>query len=69
MRTWIAGRARQFIGAIAEQGHVRPVAAVTLEIARAIDVGDLLQPPDHGRAQDERHGHEGRAAAQRFQPQ
>jgi len=65
--TRIAAGARQLVRAVAEQGDVRPVAAVTLEVARAIHIGDLLQPPDRGRAQRERRGDEYRLAPQRPQ--
>jgi len=56
--TRIAARARQLVRAVAEQGDVRPAAAVALEVTRAIDIGDLLQPADHGRAQRKRRGDE-----------
>jgi hypothetical protein len=62
-----AAGARQLVRAVAEQGDVRPAAAVSLEVARAIDIGDLLQSPDHGRAQRERRGDEYRLAPKRPQ--
>ena len=67
MGTRIAAGVRQPVRAIAEQGDIRPAAAVTLKVARAIHIGDLLQPPDHGRAQRERCGDEYRLALERPQ--
>lgn len=66
--TRIAARARQFVRAVAEQGNVRPAAAIKFEITRTIDIGDLLEPRDDGRAQHERRSDEGSAALQRSQP-
>ena len=68
VRAWVAACTRQTIRAVAEQGHVRPAAAIAFEVARTVDIGDLLQPADHGRAEQERRGDENRAAAQRLQP-
>lgn len=65
--TRIAAGARQPVRAIAEQGNVRPAAPVTLEVARAIHIGDLLQSPHYGRAQGERRGDEYRLALERPQ--
>ena len=42
VRTRVAARARQLIRSVAEQVHVRPAAAVALEVAWTVDVGDLL---------------------------
>jgi hypothetical protein len=67
MRPRIAEGARQFIGPIGEQANVRAIAAEIREVPRAIDIRDLFQARDRGRAKDERKGHIGGAASKWFQ--
>ncbi len=63
-----AGGARQVIGTILEQPHVRPVSAVAREVAGAIHIGHLLEHAN-GRRTEDQGGHEkGAGTAQVPQP-
>lgn len=67
MRSRIAEGARQFIRSIGEELNVRAITAEIREVPRAIDIRDLFQTRDDGRAKDECKGDIGGAALKWFQ--
>lgn len=64
MRAGITAPARQIVGSVAEKACVGPVTAIASEVARAVDIGDLLEAGDDGRAQQQGDRNECGAAMQ-----